>query len=76
MKKNNKHVVYKKRHNSYELFLELKESEREFTQSMEEHWDLVVNKSSLQQSVLRSAQRIKLARKILHVFGDTPKLIH
>lgn len=75
MKKYSYKRTYKKV-SSKDLYSSLQEAEREFASSMSVHWDTITTISSMQQSVLKSAYRIKLVRKVLYVLGDIPRIIN
>lgn len=74
--KNNSYRSKYKKVNSKAIFNSLKEAEQEFTSSMSAQWDAITTKSTMQQSVLKSAHRIKMARKVLYVLGDMPRIIN
>lgn len=61
---------------SDQVMRELEEAEQEFNESLEEQWEILQNKSSFQKTVMQTAQKIKNAKKILHVLGDIPRTIH
>lgn len=58
------------------LVWELKETEKEFTESLEKYWEHVAKKTKLQRSVFKTAHRLSTAKKVLRVIGDLPKSIN
>lgn len=61
---------------SDQVIKELEEAEQEFNESIEEQWESLQNRSSVQRTVMQTAQKIKNAKKIMHVFGDIPRTVH
>lgn len=65
-----------KQKQAQQLLGELAETERDFIEAAEKHWDQLQDKDHFQEQLLQITHTLRRAKTILHVIGKVPKSIH